>query len=128
MARVKIPKRVAGVKIPKKVRKKANKAIRLVESPVVRQVAAAAVGAAAAKADRGGAAGAARTAMTDPDRFVETLKQAALDGFNRFLEGFEEGLRSAADTVADAEQAIAPPERPKRGGSNGSSSQRADAD
>jgi hypothetical protein len=127
MARVKIPKRVAGVKIPKKVRKKANKAIRLVESPVVREVAAAAVGAAAAKADRGGAAAAARTAMTDPDRFVETLKQAALDGFNRFLEGFEEGLRAAADTVAEAEGAIAPPERPK-GGANGSSAERAAAD
>ena len=120
MARAKIPKRIAGVKVPKKVRKKANKALRLVESPVVREIAAAAVGAAAARADRGGAAAAARTAMTDPDRFVETLRQAALEGFNRFLEGFEEGLRAAADSVADAEQAIVP-ERPKGRGPNGSS-------
>ena len=114
MARMKIPKRVAGVKIPKKVRKRANKAIRLAESPVVREVAAAAVGAAAAKADRGALASAARTAMSDPERFVETLRSAALDGFQRFLEGFEEGLRNAASTVEHAEQAIAPPERRKR--------------
>ena len=44
MAKVKIPKRVAGVKIPKKVRKKANKAIRMADSPLTRQIAAAADG------------------------------------------------------------------------------------
>src|SRR5918992_3320409 len=103
MAKMKIPKRVAGVKIPKKVRKKAKKAIRLAESPVAREVAAAVVGAAAAKADRGAAASAARIALGSPDRFVEVLSKAALDGFQRFLEGFEEGLRGAAATVADAE-------------------------
>ena len=39
MAKVKIPKRVAGMKIPKKVRRKANKAVRMAESPVVREFA-----------------------------------------------------------------------------------------
>ncbi|HEX8641062.1 MAG TPA: hypothetical protein VF704_07875 [Allosphingosinicella sp.] len=121
MARLKVPKRVAGVKIPKKVRKKANRAIRLAGNPVVREVAAAAVGAAAAKADRGAAGAAARTAMTDPERFVETLKAAVLDGFQRFLDGVEDGLRSAADSAAEAGDPVAPPQGGKRRAANGSS-------
>ena len=45
MAKVKVPKKVVGVKIPKKVRKRAKKAIKLAESPVVREAAVAALGA-----------------------------------------------------------------------------------
>jgi hypothetical protein len=123
MAKVKIPKRVAGVKIPKKVRKQANRALKLANSPVAREVAAAAVGAAAAKADRGTLASAARTAMTDPDRFVEALRSSALEGFSRFLEGFEEGLRDAAASVEEVK-----PDRPKPGAANGGSRERAAAD
>lgn len=47
MAKVKIPRKVAGVKIPKKVRRRAKKAVKMAESPVVREFAAAALGAAA---------------------------------------------------------------------------------
>ena len=112
MARVKIPKRVAGVKIPKKVRKKANKAIRMAESPVAREMAAAAVGAAATRADAPAAA-AVRTALEDPDKFADALRNAALEGFRRFLEGFEEGLRNASDT-GEAADAVA------EAGANGS--------
>ena len=43
---VKIPKKIAGVKIPKKARKTANKAIKMGAGPVVRELAAAAIGAA----------------------------------------------------------------------------------
>lgn len=121
MARVKIPKRVAGVKIPKKMRKKANKAIRLVESPVAREMAAAAVGAAATRANAPAAA-AMRTALNDPDRFVDTLTNAALEGFRRFLEGFEEGLRKAADPAGEETEAVAEAKP------NGSASERAAAD
>ena len=64
MPKVKIPKRVGGVKIPKKVRKRANKALEMAESPAMRD-----------------------------------LGTAALDGFRRFLEGFEEGLREAGNVV-----------------------------
>jgi hypothetical protein len=44
MAKVKVPKTVAGVKIPKKVRKSASKAIKMAESPAVREIAAVAIG------------------------------------------------------------------------------------
>ncbi|MDQ4087046.1 MAG: hypothetical protein M3177_03380, partial [Pseudomonadota bacterium] len=95
MAKVKIPKRVAGVKIPKKVRKKANKAIKLAESPVVREVAAAALGAAVKTgADKvaGGKDGRPGSAplRLDGDRLAEAIRTAAADGIRRFLEGFEE--------------------------------------
>ena len=39
MTKVKIPKRVGGVKVPKKVRKQAKKALKLVDSPAVRDLA-----------------------------------------------------------------------------------------
>ena len=47
MPKVKIPKRVGGVKIPKKVRKRANRAIGKVDNAAVRELASAAIGAAA---------------------------------------------------------------------------------
>ena len=117
MAKVKIPKRVAGVKIPKKVRRKVKKAARMAESPVVREIAVAAAsaaaqaGAARAKARR--AAAEARPVRRSPgtpgvavptevDRVFDTVRAAALDGLRRFLEGLEEGLRDveAASTEA----------------------------
>lgn len=48
-AKTKIPKRVAGVKVPKKLRKKANRALELADNPVVREAAAAALAAGAAR-------------------------------------------------------------------------------
>jgi hypothetical protein len=101
MNKIRIPKRVAGVKVPKKVRKKAKKALRAAESPVVREFAAAAIGAAAQS-------GTSRMRRRDPaerrhgslridgDKVVETIRAAALEGIQRFLQGFEEGLRNAA--------------------------------
>src|SRR5436305_1125948 len=47
---VKIPKTIAGGKLPKKARKTANKAIKMGASPIVRELAAAAIGAAGGKA------------------------------------------------------------------------------
>ena len=108
MARMKIPRSVAGVKIPKKVRRKAKKAVKMAESPVVREFAAAALGAAAqskaagAKA-RAGSNGTRLTAGTavriDGDKLADVVRAAALDGIRRFLEGFEEGLRNAAASI-----------------------------
>jgi hypothetical protein len=114
MAKVKIPKRVGGVKIPKKVRKKAKKALKAVESPVVRQLAAAAVGAAAqARADRtarddGDGANGARahaTVRIGGAKIGDALRSAAIDGLRRFLEGFEEGLR---DDSSNGERSARP--------------------
>ena len=115
MAKVKIPKRVAGVKVPKKVRRKAKKALKAVESPVVREFAAAALGAAvqaqSGRAARG--AGPVRLAASriDGDRIAEALRSAAAEGIRRFAQGFEEGLRDAAgNSGAD---------KPRRRGSGG---------
>jgi len=108
MARVRIPKRVGGVKIPKKVRRKAKKAIRMADSPALRGLAAAALGAAAeAKAAcaqrtaRGDPAGA--TMRIDGGRLADAFRAAALDGLRRFLEGFEQGLREAAEAERERE-------------------------
>src|SRR5688500_20197041 len=65
MAKVKIPKRVAGVKIPKKVRRRAKKAVRMAESPVVREFAAAALGAASRSNEARAAARATRAAARE---------------------------------------------------------------
>ena len=112
MAKVKIPKRVAGVKIPKKVRKKAKKAIKLAESPALREAAVAALGAAstvrgAARAlDRSDVAPRAPTGRIDGEALKNALRDTALDGVRRFLEGFEEGLRNVAAAAGDAADAI----------------------
>ncbi len=110
MAKVKIPKRVAGVKLPKKVRKRANKALKMAESPIVREAAVAALGlAGGAKAAReatrgdGGKAGAPHF---DAETLIEAIREAAMDGVRRFLEGLEEGLRNASATAGDAAEAV----------------------
>lgn len=66
--KTKIPKRVAGVKVPKELRKKANRALELADNPVVREAAAAAL-----------AAGAARLIAT-LDSIAEDRKDEAEDG------------------------------------------------
>lgn len=123
-AKVKIPKRIAGVKVPKKVRKKAKRAIKRTGSPIVRELAAAALGAAAQAAADGSMGGRRRSGTNgggaereepkghrgpsvrvrlEHNRLGESIRAAALDGIRRFLEGLEEGLRNAADAAAAAE-------------------------
>jgi hypothetical protein len=87
---VKIPKKIAGVKLPKRVRRKAKEAIKAGAGPVVREIAAAALGAAHARANVGRAG--ARVGI-DGGRIGEAVRSAAIDGLRRFLEGLEEGLR-----------------------------------
>jgi len=113
--KVKIPKRIGPVKIAKKVRRKAKKAIRMAEKVSGQDFATAAM--AAARAGRRRAegksapdqdgAGTFRCSGTtridvETAKVAEIFRDAAIDGFRRFLEGFEEGLRKAAETV-DAE-------------------------
>ena len=124
MPKVKIPKRVGGVKIPKKVRKRANRAIGKVDNAAVRELAAAAIGAAAGArrvrarvrfADDGPDLDGGVSVRIDAERFGQAFRAAALDGFRRFLEGFEEGLREAAVPAAPAPpQPPQPPPAPKR--------------
>jgi len=93
MPKVKIPKKVAGVKIPKKARKRANKAIEAVDNPFVRGLAAAAlVGASRAAKAQPQPQFSARFEV-DGDALAEAVRDAARDGLRAFLEGLEQGLR-----------------------------------
>jgi hypothetical protein len=105
---VKIPKKIAGVKLPKQARKTANKAIKMGASPMVREIAAAAIGAAGARAagerkdpDEGlrHIRGSAQINI-DAGKVGEAFRIAAIDGLRRFLEGFEEGLRKLNEQAA----------------------------
>lgn len=124
MPKVRIPKRVGGVKIPKKVRKRANKAIGRVDSAPVRELASAAIGAAAGArrvrarvrfADDGPDPDGGVSVRIDAERFGEAFRTAALDGFRRFFEGFEEGLREATvPKPPEAPPSPEPPAKPKK--------------
>lgn len=103
MAKVKIPKRIAGVKVPKKVRKQAKKALKLTASPAVRDLALAGLTLAA----EGIAANAARPrarpgagAKLDGLDLGAVVHAAVSEGARRFLEGFEEGAAAAAPKAA----------------------------
>ena len=109
MTKVKIPKRVAGVKIPKKVRKKAKKALKMAESPMVREAAVMALGAvggAKAVKDGSNGHGPRGPVRIDGETLRHAIGEAALDGIRRFLEGFEEGLRKASAAAGDAAEAV----------------------
>jgi hypothetical protein len=102
---LKLPKRIAGVKLPRKARKTANKAIKVGANPVVRELAVAAIGAAGGKAmgerkapnAEAGSSGGRAGAELDFAKVGEAFRAAAIDGLRRFLEGFEEGLRELSE-------------------------------
>ena len=127
MTKLKVPKRVAGVKVPKKVRKQAKKALKAADNPMVREFAAAAIGAATKAQARararsarpgddapirasGDIAPARAVARIDGERLVEAVRVAAADGLRRFLEGFEEGLRTASAAARDDREEVEPVE------------------
>jgi len=103
MAKVKVPKRVGGVKVPRKLRKQAKKAIDLVDSRAARELALAGLAIAAENViDRGRAKSGNGKRLQDVIKdgldgleLGEVLRAAAIEGARRFLEGFEEGQRSA---------------------------------
>jgi hypothetical protein len=95
---VKIPKSVAGVKLPRKVRKRAKKALKIASGPAVREFAAAAIGAAGKRVRAEGVGrvrGMHAHVEIEGSAIGEAFRVAAIDGLRRFLEGFEEGLRNA---------------------------------
>lgn len=120
---VKIPKKIAGVKLPKKARKTANKALKRGAGPMVREIAVAAIGAA------GAARGERKTPLSDLHEYSgrarihidagkvgDAFRNAAIDGLRRFLEGFEEGLRDIGETAApDGGRAKSPTTGPRPG-------------
>ena len=106
----KIPKSVAGIKVPKKLRKAGAKAVKLAQDPIVGEVVAAALLSAAAalregnkpKAGAGEATAAKQSANAESaaeakrqaSQLGETLKGLALDVARRALEGLDDGLRA----------------------------------
>lgn len=110
--KLKVPKRIAGVKVPKKVRKTANKALKLADNPLAMDLAAAALAAAAASMkSRGGTAKAASAGEDQLDAVREQagnlrdlIVAAALEGARRLMDGVE---------VQPAEEAL-PSSKPKK--------------
>lgn len=92
---LKIPKRIAGVKVSKAVRKAGKSALKLAETPAVSEtVAAALLAAAAALRDppatkRAAAAGTAGEAGEDALRLGDSLRRLALDMARRTLDAWE---------------------------------------
>ena len=103
MAKVKVPKRVAGVKVPKELRKQAKRALDLVDSPAARDLALAGLAIAAERViDRGRAKQGNGKRLQDVFKdgldgleLGEVLRAAAVEGARRFLEGFDEGQRAS---------------------------------
>ena len=109
MSKVKIPKRIGGVKVPKKVRKQARKALKLTASPAVRDLALAGLTLAArsvidrAKPGNGESRpGAGAKTKLDGLDLSLVIHAAVAEGARRFLEGFEEGATAASPKAARA--------------------------
>lgn len=124
MAKVKVPKRVAGVKVPKKLRKQTKRALKMVDNGAARDLALAGLALAAeSMIDRGqsrttakkaagellkqasGGGKQLRQAMKhglDGLDLGEVLREAAAEAARRFLEGFEEGHKQARKSVKPA--------------------------
>ena len=104
-SKTKIPKTVAGIKLPKKLRKAGNKAVKLAQDPIVGEVVAAALLSAAAALRDGGAtqatnkasSGGGDDAKRQPNPLGDSLKLLAVDFARRALEGFEDGRRTKND-------------------------------
>ena len=117
MAKTKVPKRIGGVKVPKKVRKQAKKAIKLVESPVREFAISGLTAAAEALAQRTAnelrsAGQTQRKASLAALDLGDMLREAAIEGARRFLEGFEDATRAASAKPARATSAAKPARKP----------------
>jgi hypothetical protein len=93
--KIKVPKKIGGVKVPKKVRKTANTALKFADHPIAMELAAAALTAAAAslRARKSGAKAAAATAEEGFDelrdqagKLKDLVIAAALDGARRLMD------------------------------------------
>lgn len=93
-----IPKHVAGIKVPKELRKAGNKAAELVKDPVVSEVVAAALLSAAAALRDGGVkpAGGQGSGGSKASPLGDSLKLLAVDLARRTLEGVGDRQRAKA--------------------------------
>jgi peptidoglycan hydrolase CwlO-like protein len=118
--KLRVPKKIAGVKVPKKVRKTANTALKFADHPVAMELAAAALTAAAAslRAKNGKGAGKAAEAAEDSldsvreqaGKLKDLVIAAALDGARRLMEP----AAAPAEPAEKAEKAEAAAPKPKR--------------
>jgi hypothetical protein len=108
--KMKVPKRIAGVKVPKKLRKPVNKALAIAENPATRDLAVAALTAAAAALAKKSDAAAPRPSRpgetgaegNGTGTLTDVIIAAALDGARRLLDN------KGGDAPADAEVVEAP--------------------
>lgn len=106
--KVKVPKRIAGVKVSKVVRKAGKSALKLAESPAVSETVAAALLAAAAalrdppatKRAAAAAADSAGEAGQEALRLGDSLRRLALDMARRTLDAWESGETKPAGDKA----------------------------
>jgi hypothetical protein len=97
--KVKIPKRIAGVKVSKAVREAGKRALKMAEQPAVSETVAAALLAAAAalrdppatKRAAGAAAQSAGEAGQEAIRLGDSLRKMAIDMARRTLDAWEAG-------------------------------------
>jgi hypothetical protein len=115
--KLKVPKRIAGVKVPKNLRKPVNKALAAAENPAMRGLAVAALTAAAAslnerRTDPAPAPRRSGEPGTDDraGKLTDVIVAAALDGARRLLDGLE----SPVDAAAPAQAPAAAPAASKR--------------
>lgn len=94
MAKVKVPKRIAGVKVPRKLRKQAKKLLKVSASPLVTELALAGLSLAASRMLEGAAA--AKPAAERPAKpklngldLAALVEAAAAEGARRFLESYQ---------------------------------------
>src|SRR5690242_14175119 len=99
--KVKVPKKIAGVKVPKKLRKEAKQALKLAESKAVRDLAIAGLTLAAEKMVSRSKRQAGATIKSAADlnlkalHLGDVLRAAAMEGARQFLDGFEEKASTA---------------------------------
>ena len=100
----KLPKKIAGVKVPKELRKAGSVARDLAQSPIVGEAVSAALLAAAASLTsakvrskaKAGAADLASGTAYEAGAIGQTVKKALIDAARQLLDDFEQGSRSAA--------------------------------
>lgn len=120
--KLKVPKKVAGVKVPKKVRKTAKRALAMADNPIALDFAVGALSAAAAalassrgtrevageaaRGPRRAAGDAGETLGREAAQLREVLRAAALEGARRLLQGLEaDGRRPPPGETKAAETA-----------------------
>ena len=97
--KIKLPKRIAGVKVSKAVRQAGKSALKFAEQPAVSETVAAALLAAAAalrdppatKRTAGAAAGAAGEAGQEAIKLGDSLRKLAIDMARRTLDALDSG-------------------------------------